>query len=90
VIDIFLLSFVRMSTCATVFHPSWRGHDLSCLHLHVRLAQEVELAVKLKRLRSLPPSASVDAEHAELMAEVASVTAEMRALGVPAPGAPPT
>eukprot|EP00168_Porphyra_purpurea_P006345 TRINITY_DN17800_c0_g1_i1.p1 TRINITY_DN17800_c0_g1~~TRINITY_DN17800_c0_g1_i1.p1 ORF type:complete len:216 (-),score=59.65 TRINITY_DN17800_c0_g1_i1:396-1043(-) len=52
--------------------------------------REVELAVKLKKLRSLSPSASVDAEQAELVAEVASVTAAMRALGVSAPGSPPT
>lgn len=89
-INLFLLSLMRMSTCATVFHPSWRGDGLLCLFLHVRVVQEVELAVKLKKLRSRPPSASVDAEEAELMAEVASVTAEMRALGVPAPGASPT
>lgn len=50
------------------------------------LLQEVELAVKLKKLRSLPPSADVDTQRAALLSEVEAVTAEMRALGSPPPG----
>lgn len=47
--------------------------------------REVELAVKLKKLRSLPPSADVDTQRAALLSEVEAVTAEMRALGSPPP-----
>lgn len=49
--------------------------------------QEVELAVKLKKLRSLPPSADVETQRAALLSEVEAVTAEMRALGSPPPRA---
>lgn len=49
------------------------------------LSQEVELAVKLKKLRSLPPSADVETQRAALLSEVEAVTAEMRALGSPPP-----
>ncbi|GAB0490139.1 hypothetical protein MMPV_001371 [Pyropia vietnamensis] len=49
--------------------------------------REVELAVKLKKLRSLPPSADIETQRAALLSEVEAVTAEMRALGSPPPGA---
>lgn len=47
--------------------------------------REVELAVKLKKLRSLPPSADVETQRAALLSEVEAVTAEMHALGSPPP-----